>query len=122
MLERTTLQKVTLIVDLAPDLLTILGEAALQALEAGFKPEVVILDMKMPGLDGAQTLPGLRVRCPQMPILVANGRGDQAALDLVERFAGVNLLTKPFTMEELQDQIHAIPRGSAQGSPPVVNP
>ncbi|HJW71210.1 MAG TPA: PAS domain S-box protein, partial [Geothrix sp.] len=81
------------------------GEEALLMLEGGLCPEVVILDMNMPGLGGAGTLPRLRALCPAVPILLATGRSDQSALDLVAQFPKVTLLPKPFGLVELQKQL-----------------
>jgi PAS domain S-box-containing protein len=78
------------------------GEEALATLEAGFEPDVVILDMNMPGLGGAGTLPRLRALRPRLPILLATGRADQAAVSLVETYPNVTLLTKPFGLRELR--------------------
>ena len=77
------------------------GEEALAVLDQGYRPEVIILDMNMPGLGGKGTLPELRRRCPETPVLVATGRADQGVLDLVAAHAKVHLLPKPFQAEEL---------------------
>jgi PAS domain S-box-containing protein len=84
------------------------GEDALRELEAGLEPDLVILDLNMPGLGGGGTLPRLRTLRPTMPILLATGRADQTALDLVEAHPLVTLLTKPFSMEELQERLKAV--------------
>jgi len=81
------------------------GEEALKQLEAGAQPDVVILDMNMPGLGGAGTLPRLRALQPEVPVLLATGRVDQAALDLTRAFPRVSLLPKPFSVKELQRQL-----------------
>jgi CheY-like chemotaxis protein len=86
------------------------GEAALEGLKHD-RPDVVILDMNMPGLGGRGTLPRLRELNPDVPVLVATGRVDQAALDLVAGFRGVSLLNKPFTRKELQERLAAVTRG-----------
>jgi PAS domain S-box-containing protein len=78
------------------------GEAALAALEQGLRPDVVILDMNMPGLGGKGTLPRLRGLCPTVPVLLATGRADQEALDLVASQPLVVLLSKPFSFEDLR--------------------
>ena len=78
------------------------GEEALAKLEAGLRPDVIILDMNMPGLGGMGTLPRLRALLPQVPVLLATGRADQAAQDLVQAHRFVTLLSKPFGMKELQ--------------------
>jgi two-component system cell cycle sensor histidine kinase/response regulator CckA len=78
------------------------GEEALAQLEAGFRPDVVILDVNMPGLGGAATLPRLRRLCPDVPVLIATGRTDQAVLDLAKAHPDVTLLPKPFSIRELR--------------------
>ena len=90
------------------------GEEALAKLEAGYQPDIVLLDMNMPGLGGAGTLPRLRLLRPDLPVLLATGRADQTALDLVRGYAKVTLLTKPFGMKELRQQLEnlGVPAGS----------
>jgi CheY-like chemotaxis protein/anti-sigma regulatory factor (Ser/Thr protein kinase) len=87
------------------------GEAALAKLESGFRPDVVILDMNMPGLGGRGTLPRLHALCPNLPVLLATGRVDQFALDQVSAHPGVTLLPKPFSKQDLQDRLAAIASG-----------
>jgi len=81
------------------------GEEALAALETGSGPDLVILDLNMPGLGGAATLPLLRARHPGLPVLLATGRADQAALDLAAAHPGVSLISKPFSLEDLRGQL-----------------
>jgi len=78
------------------------GEDAIALVEQGVRPEVVILDLNMPGLGGRGTLPRLRALCPGVPILLATGRPDEEALGLVAATPDVTLLPKPFSVEELQ--------------------
>ena len=84
------------------------GEEALAMLEAGLEPDLVILDMNMPGLGGVGTLPRLRCLRPKVPVLLATGRADQAAMSLASAHPGVILLPKPFGMRELQNHIERI--------------
>ena len=90
------------------------GEEALARM-AGAEPDVVILDLNMPGLGGSGTLPLLRARCPAVPILLATGRTDQTALNLVEAYAHVTLLPKPFGLRELRRQFELIQGAPAGG-------
>jgi len=78
------------------------GEEALALLQTGLRPDVVILDMNMPGLGGVGTLPRLRALRSTVPVLLATGRADQTAQDLVRSHPFVTLLSKPFGMRELQ--------------------
>ena len=87
------------------------GEEALARLEAGFEPDIVLLDMTMPGLGGAGTLPRLRLLRPALPVLLATGRADQTVLDLVQAYPMVTLLSKPFSIRELRLQLETRGRG-----------
>ena len=84
------------------------GEAALTQLEAGFQPDVVILDMNMPGLGGLATLPRLRTLFPKLPVIISTGRADQTTLDLTLNEPFVTLLPKPFAMEELRGRLERL--------------
>ncbi len=79
------------------------GEDALAKLETNFQPDVVILDMNMPGFGGVGTLPRLRALRPTLPVILSTGRMDQTAIDLAEAHPYVTLLPKPFSMRELQE-------------------
>ncbi|MCX6547914.1 MAG: ATP-binding protein [Acidobacteria bacterium] len=91
------------------------GEEALTLVGGGFNPDLVILDMNMPGLGGAGTLPRLRALCPSVPVLLSTGRTDQTALALALPHPGVTLLAKPYGLRELRTHLDDI--GQA---PPLV--
>ncbi len=78
------------------------GEEALLMLEAGLEPDLIILDLNMPGLGGTGSLPLLRSLRPKVPVLLATGRADQTAQSLVAAHPGVTLVPKPFGVKELQ--------------------
>ena len=84
------------------------GEEALALLDQGLCPDAVLLDMNMPGLGGKGTLPGLRARCPQIPVFLTTGRADQDALDLIAAHPGVVLLAKPFSIEDLKGYLRKL--------------
>jgi len=83
------------------------GEDSLALIDGGFKPDAVLLDLNMPGLSGAGTLPLLRGKLPRVPVVIVTGRADQAAMDLAGSQPFVALMPKPFTMEALQKQLTA---------------
>ncbi len=82
------------------------GEAALQAFETGTF-DVVITDMRMPGMDGATLLGHIRDRFPGTARIVLSGYAEGAlatrALPVAHRF-----LTKPCGAAELQDAIERV--------------
>ena len=87
------------------------GEEALAMVAAGFEPDLVILDMNMPGLGGTGTLPRLRTLRPALPVLLATGRADETALTLASAYPGVTLFPKPFGLNELQKYIDTFAPG-----------
>lgn len=84
------------------------GEEAMDQVERGLRPSVVLLDMNMPGWGGARTLPMLRAALPEVPILLCTGRADQQAIDLAHAHPGVTILAKPFSFRELQATFAAV--------------
>jgi two-component system KDP operon response regulator KdpE len=101
-------------VEEAPD-----GETAL-ASAAASPPDLVVLDLNLPGIDGLSVCREIRRRS-SVPILVLSVREDEsdkvAALDL----GADDYLTKPFGIEELMARVRALLRraeGQA-GSRPV---
>ncbi|WP_306589934.1 response regulator [Geothrix sp. 21YS21S-4] len=78
------------------------GEEALEMLAAGLEPALVILDMDMPGLGGAGTLPRLRALRPDLPVLVATGRTREAMAPILRQHPEVGCLEKPFDIMNLR--------------------
>ena len=72
------------------------------------RPDVVILDLNMPGMGGAVALTRIRALRPELPILLATGRADEQALELVQTVPLVTLMAKPFAMLELRQRLEAI--------------
>lgn len=81
------------------------GEEALEAVQKGLEPGLVILDQNMPGIGGFATLEALRHLHPNLPVIFATGRIEDATLHQIRTFQGVVLVPKPFTLEELSHQI-----------------
>ncbi|WP_243295723.1 hybrid sensor histidine kinase/response regulator [Geothrix mesophila] len=78
------------------------GAQALERLEAGYVPDLVILDLSMPGMDGEETLRRLRVLRPGLPVLLATGYRDERGDRILEQGAHVGLILKPFTLMDLK--------------------
>ncbi|OZD07217.1 DNA-binding response regulator [Rhodococcus sp. 06-235-1A] len=94
------------------------GEALRVA--ANFHPDIVILDLGLPDIDGIDVIAGLR-GWTEVPILVLSARTDSA--DTVEALdAGADdFVTKPFGMDELLARLRAaLRRGPQTVAAPVV--
>jgi two-component system KDP operon response regulator KdpE len=87
------------------------GEEALRV-AADHHPDVVVLDLGLPDLDGTEVIAGLR-GWTDVPILVLSGRSDST--DKVEALdAGADdYVTKPFGMDELLARLRALTRRAA---------
>jgi DNA-binding response OmpR family regulator len=90
-------------VEQAPD-----GRAGLRALHAS-RPDLVLLDVTMPGFDGWQTLERIR-DLTDVPVLMLTARGDE-----LERVRGLkagadDYVTKPFGRQELLARVEALLR------------
>ncbi len=90
------------------------GPAALKDLE-GFRPDVVVLDLMLPGLSGLEVCRRTRSKS-DVPILILSARDE-----VEDRVDGLNLgaddyLVKPFAFEELAARVVALLRRS--GAPP----
>jgi HD-like signal output (HDOD) protein/CheY-like chemotaxis protein len=82
------------------------GEAALQACEAG-SFDVVICDLRMPGMDGATLLGHIRDRFPSTARIILSGYAD-AALAARTVHVAHRFLTKPCNAAELQATIERV--------------
>jgi two-component system response regulator TctD len=84
-------------------------------------PDVVLLDLSLPGLDGLQVLEQARKQGLRTPVLILTARGTVG-----DRIMGLNLgaddyLPKPFDLDELEARLRALGRRRTQAgatSPP----
>jgi two-component system response regulator MprA len=88
------------------------GGAALAALERSV-PDLMVLDVAMPGMDGLAVARRLRERGITIPVLMLTARDEVA-----DRVAGLqsgadDYLVKPFALEELVARLQALARRSA---------
>lgn len=78
------------------------GAQGLKLLEEGFQPDLIFLDLKMPGLSGLEVLEKIRTRDPLKVVIVITGFATvTSAIDAMKRGA-FDFLPKPFTPAELR--------------------
>ncbi len=88
------------------------GDEAVSLVEA-LRPSVVLMDLRMPKLDGIQATARLRERCPDIPVLVLTTFDDDANLFGALRAGAAGYLLKDVSSETLVAAIHAATRGES---------
>jgi len=70
-------------------------------------PEVILLDIGLPGMDGWQVLEGLRTESltARIPVLLLTGHADQCSSADARRRGAAAFMTKPFQPEALRRQV-----------------
>jgi DNA-binding response OmpR family regulator len=91
------------------------GHGALRVAETRW-PDLVVLDLMLPGLDGLEVCRRLRLRAP-VPVIMLTARGEED-----DRIAGLELgaddyMSKPFSPRELIARVHAILRRAPSQQP-----
>jgi len=88
------------------------GEAALALIEAD-PPQIVILDIMMPGLGGLEVLKRIKVLDPLLPVILLTGRGSTHEGIKGMQLGAVDYLMKPIDIEELIKKMQAAIKGEA---------
>lgn len=83
------------------------GEEALAAIRRK-TPDVVLLDLKMPGMDGIETLQEIRKIEPRLPVIILTGHGDYDAAVTSIKLEVVDFLQKPVDVEQLSRRIRTL--------------
>jgi two-component system KDP operon response regulator KdpE len=95
------------------------GKTALELLDE--KPNLVILDLGLPDIDGLELLRRIRHRQEGLPVVVLSSRGDEAGKVAALDLGADDYVTKPFGMDELLARMRAALRHQLQvhGERPV---
>ena len=81
------------------------GEEALEALAANNRIEVIILDVKMPGMDGIETLQVIRKKHPLVEVIMLTGHATvESAIDGM-KMGAFDYLMKPCDMDNLMAKV-----------------
>jgi two-component system response regulator AtoC len=77
------------------------GEEAVEHVQKGLQPDLVLLDLLMPGIDGLQTLEQLRHLRPGLKVVMLSCVNDTRKVVQAMRLGAIDYLTKPFQKAEL---------------------
>jgi DNA-binding response OmpR family regulator len=94
------------------------GPGALQSVDAK-RPDLVVLDLMLPGMDGLEVCRRLRAQDPELPVVMLTALGEEA-----DRVAGLALgaddyVTKPFSPRELVLRVQSVLRRSSKAVEPA---
>lgn len=85
------------------------GQEALDVLRGGYMPDIILLDVMMPGMDGVQTLAEMRAMptIEKLPICFLTAKIQPADVTQWRALGVDEVLTKPFIPAKLVDQVRS---------------
>jgi len=93
-----------LMLEITPDIRVVAavanGEAALEACPR-IEPDVVLVDYRLPGLDGVETTAALRSACPEASVVVLTAAAETGEMQALLDAGAVACLTKDRGLEEI---------------------
>jgi two-component system, OmpR family, response regulator len=86
------------------------GPEALALLEGGLRPDVILLDVMMPGMDGPGVLAELKKRpeLAQIPVIFITARAQAHELARFVSLGAIGVITKPFDPMTLSIELRAV--------------
>lgn len=90
------------------------GHAALAAI-AQSKPDLVILDIRMPGIDGVETFRLIREQLPRVPGIFMTAYSSSSRVEIADELGGIEVLAKPLQIDLLLELAKA-----AIGNAPIL--
>jgi CheY-like chemotaxis protein len=86
------------------------GEEALRLARALARPDLILLDVMMPGMDGPQTLLRLRERIDleRIPVTFMTAKVQPSEIEHLRKLGARDVIVKPFDPMQLAEQIRSI--------------
>lgn len=77
------------------------GQEALQIIESQ-SPSLILLDIKMQGLDGIETLRRIREKNKDVKVIMVSGKNSEEDMQKCKSYGALNYIHKPLILEELE--------------------
>lgn len=68
-----------------------------------WKPDLVIMDIKMPVMDGVKALEKIKLLSPDLPVVMMTAYGSEEVLEDLQKKGAAMCLTKPFDIDFIKD-------------------
>jgi CheY-like chemotaxis protein len=87
------------------------GKEALTKLNDGVRPELIVIlsDINMPGMDGLELLREVKLRRPDLPVMMVTAYGDDERRRRAAEFGASEFITKPVDFDLLKAQLGRLP-------------
>lgn len=83
------------------------GTEALQLLKM-FEPDLILMDMKMPGMNGLETLSQIRALDRKVSVIMMTAYGDNQNMEQAKELGILYYMGKPFDLFELRERVRKI--------------
>jgi DNA-binding NtrC family response regulator len=90
------------------------GEAALSMVEED-QPDVMVLDLRMPGMGGMEVLRKVKKRYPALEVIILTGHGSDREEEEAKRLGAADYLRKPVEIEALMESVRRAAERKAGG-------
>ena len=80
------------------------GEAALEIVKK-IRPQVVLLDIKMPGMNGVRVLEEIKQKFPRIKVIMVTAIETRDKIEECLRLGADNYITKPLSLEYLENDV-----------------
>lgn len=81
------------------------GPSAADLIREGYRPDLLVLDMLMPELDGLETFKLLRTMIPEVPTIIVSGYAESERVDEAMELGVRRFIRKPYTIESLGNAV-----------------
>jgi NarL family two-component system response regulator LiaR len=82
-----------------------------------FKPDVVLMDLVMPGMDGAEATQAIREQCPDIQVIALTSFKEEELVQRALKAGAIGYLLKNVTADELAEAIRAAKAGQPTLAP-----
>jgi two-component system chemotaxis response regulator CheY len=100
---KATIQMMKLTVETANN-----GKAALEKIQGGLKPDLIITDINMPVMDGLEFIKNVRPILRFTPILILTTESEQKKREEAKRLGATGWLVKPVSGNDLMDVVKRV--------------